>query len=659
MKKLFIFTLSTFFLIQTNAQSWNEVQKIVASDRADMDAFGFHVAISADYAVVGVIFEDEDAMGSDSLWNAGSAYIYERDANGSWIQVQKIVASDRATQAQFGWRVSIDGDYLIVSAKWEAKDDTGGNPMHQAGSAYIFKRDTLGVWNQTQKIVASDRNINDLFGVSVSINGDYTIVGALWEDEDSTGFNTLSKAGSAYIFKRDGSGTWNQIQKIVPSDRAANDEFGWPVSINDKHIIVGSRYGDEDTIAGNSMTDAGSAYIFEKDGSGNWTEVQKLVASDREPGDWFGFSVSMSGNYAIVGALLEDENAVGADSMNRSGSTYLYERDGTGHWNVVQKIVASDRGINDGFGWSISMSGDYVIVGAYLEDEDTMGADSMINAGSAYLFKRDSSGQWNEIQKIVASDREAVDEFGISVAINGYKAIIGSWKEDENAVGQDSLFDSGSAYLFESCMMTKETITPIACGSYNSPDGNDIWTSSGTYMDTIPNTRGCDSVITVNLTVIIVDTTVTSSHAVLTATQSGAVYQWLVCENGYIPIGGATGQSFIPANSGIYAVAINKDGCLDTSSCHSLTIARIAEIDFGASFIVYPNPTSGTITIDLGQSYSRISVSIRNLDGQLIATERFKNTRQLDIDIDGSKVYYLVEIQTSAGKSGVVKVLKK
>jgi len=458
MKKLLLLTLTTFFFIQAivsgcgnsdiqvNAQNWNEIIKLSASDRAAFDYFGSSVSISGNYAIVGAWLEDEDATGGNTMNVAGSAYLFERDGSGNWNEVQKIVASDRAAMDYFGYSVSISGDYAIVGAYQENEDATGGNTMDDAGSAFLFERDGSGIWNEVQKIVASDRAADDWFGRSVFISGDYAIVGAVWEDEDATGGNTMIWAGSAYLFERDGSGNWNQVQKIVASDREADDRFCSSVSISGNYAIVGTRY--EDAAGGNSMLGAGSAYLFERDGSGNWNEVQKIVASDRAARDEFGYSVSISGNYAIVGAHQEDEDAIGGNTMNIAGSAYLFERDGSGTWNEVQKIVASDRAADDWFGSSVSISGDYVIVGAHQEDEDAAGGSTMTSAGSAYLFERDTSGNWNEVQKIVASDRAADDYFGYSVSISGNYAIVGAIWEDEDAAGGSTMPKVGSAYCY-------------------------------------------------------------------------------------------------------------------------------------------------------------------------------------------------------------------
>jgi hypothetical protein len=114
----------------------------------------------------------------------------------------------------FGYAVSISGNYALIGAHYEDEDTAGGNSFGSAGSAYIFERDELGNWSEAQKIIASDREFADLFGISVAISGSYCIVGAVLEDEDENGEDSLDAAGSAYIFERDGYGNWNQVQKV-------------------------------------------------------------------------------------------------------------------------------------------------------------------------------------------------------------------------------------------------------------------------------------------------------------------------------------------------------------------------------------------------------------------------------------------------------------
>jgi len=439
MKTFTLLVIALLFPLAVFAQDFNEVIKIEASDSSPEDEFGWSLDISGNYAIVGAWGEDEDAAGNNTLDDAGSVYIIERDNYGNWNEVHKIVASDRAANNRFGISVGISGNYAVVGAQLEDEDASGENTLEDAGSAYIFERDGYGNWNEVQKIVASDRARWHEFGGSVSISGSYAIIGAISDDD----MNPLIGAGSAYIFTRDDNGNWNEVQKIVASDRAAGDCLGFSLGISGNYAVVGAKTEDEDPQGENTMEDAGSAYIFECDEGGTWNEIQKIAASDRDVDDWFGNSVSISGKYVIVSAPYEDEDASGGNTLDDAGSVYIFERNESGVWNEVQKIVASDRAMNDCFGNSLSLSGDYAIVGAYMEDEDAEGENTLDWAGSEYIFKRDAGGTWNEIRKIVASDRAEENNFGFASGISGNYAMIGQCHIAGRA--------TGTAYIFEAC----------------------------------------------------------------------------------------------------------------------------------------------------------------------------------------------------------------
>jgi hypothetical protein len=278
----------------------------------------------------------------------------------AWLEIAKLLASDGAANDVFGLSVSISGDYAIVGAGYD--DDF-------KGSAYIFKRDGF-FWKEQAKLVASDGAAEDLFGWPVSISGDYAIVGAMGDDDIK---------GSAYIFKREGT-SWKQEAKLVALDGAAHDQFGWPVSISGDYTIIGA---DNDDDKGNC---SGSAYIFKRDGT-SWSQEAKLVASDGEEWDFFGNSVSISGDSAIVGANCDDVN--GYDS----GSAYIFRREGTS-WKQEAKIVASDGVAGDNFGDPVSIIGDLAIVGAFWDD------DMGYHSGSAYIFRRDGTS-WSQEAKLL------------------------------------------------------------------------------------------------------------------------------------------------------------------------------------------------------------------------------------------------------------------
>ncbi|MBI2280405.1 MAG: T9SS type A sorting domain-containing protein [Bacteroidetes bacterium] len=659
MKNLTLFLVVCCSYIGVKAQNWSEIKKIVASDRGAGDSFGWSTSVSGNYAIVGAYFDDEDELGGDTLQAAGSVYIFHRDSSGNWYQDQKLVASDRETLDRFGYAVAIDGNFAIVGAYLEAHDSIGLNSFGGAGSAYIFEKDINGIWNEVQKIVASDRYYNDWFGYSVSISGNRAVVGAQQEDNDLAGGNTKSNAGSAYIFERNGAGYWSQKQKIIASDRAVSDLFGYSVSINGDNIFVGAYQEDEDEIGANTMSSAGSVYVFKRDGSGSWNQTQKVVASDRASDDKFGYSVSVSENYAIIGAYLESEDSLGLNFMAWSGSAYIFEKDSIGNWNEAQKIVANDRTDNDRFGISVSIDRNAAIVGAYLEDENELGLDTMPSAGSAYIFERDTTGRWNQVQKIVSSDRQVDDWFGYSVAISGDYAMVGVFKQNTDSSGLNYMLSSGSTYIYEHpCTTTNETIYPTACGNYTVPSGDETYSTSGVYFDTIPNLGGCNLYLTIDLTILSsIDNTITNTAPTLTANQTGATYQWLDCDNANAIIPSETTQSFTATANGNYAVEVTVGSCVDTSACENISTVGVKET---ASHVVsiYPNPTSGMVNINLGSNNSSVNYSITSIEGKVVETGKTStNSITIDLSKEGNGVYF-VKINTE-NTSTVYKLIKQ
>jgi len=183
--------------------------------------------------------------------------------------------------------------------------------------------------------------------------------------------------------------------------------------------------------------------------------------------------------------------------------------------------------------------------------------------------------------------------------------------------------------------------TATACDNYIWAQNGQTYTASGIYTDTIPNTAGCDSVMTLNLTINIVDTSVTASADSLTANAAGATYQWLNCNNNYVPIAGATNQTFTPPITGVFAVAVSENGCTDTSSCYYVIITGINGNSQNGNFSVYPNPTSGLFTIELAGG-KNTSYQITDIIGKVILKGTLKNKRTtLDLSAYEAGVYIL------------------
>ena len=344
---------SAYVYVRSALGVWTVQQKLTASDGTISDDFGRFVSISGDTAIVGASLDD------DSNFNAGSAYIFVRDAFGVWTEQQKLTASDAGNLDYFGFSVSVSGDTAVVGAYGD--DDNGS----ESGSVYVFVRDIVGVWTVQQKLTASDATFSNEFGISVAIDGDTLIAGAHGAEGGA------ANSGAAYISVRDIAGVWTEEQKLTASDGANGDGFGVSASISVDRVVVGASLDDDLGL------NSGSVYLFERDALAVWAEKKKVTASDGVAGDELGRSVSISGDRAIAGAYGDDDLGL------NSGSAYILVRDGVGVWAEQQKLKASDATAGDNFGWSVFVSGSLAAAGAPGAD----GHNGVAMAGAVYPFK--------------------------------------------------------------------------------------------------------------------------------------------------------------------------------------------------------------------------------------------------------------------------------
>jgi len=372
---------TTFGTVSGNTQSTQV--KIKASDPQASDLFGYApFSVGSGRIVVGAYGDDDNGSGS------GSAYIF----NLSGTQLAKIKASDGAAGDYFGFATSVGSGRIVVGAYGDA--DAG----FQTGSAYIFNLNGT----QLAKIKSSDFAAGDAFGIAVAVGSGRIVVGANGDDDNGLG------SGSAYLFDLNGT----QLAKIKPSDGAADDGFGYSVSIGCGRIVVCSNLDDD------NGTNSGSAYIFDLNG----IQLAKIKPSDGAADDFFGTSLSIGSGRIVVGAYGDDDNGT------NSGSAYIFDLNGT----QLAKIKPSDGAAEDFFGYSVSIGSGHIVVGAYRDDNN--GSDS----GSAYIFNLNGI----QLAKLRASDEQATDLFGNSVAIGSDRIVVGAPQDDDTAT------NTGSAYVY-------------------------------------------------------------------------------------------------------------------------------------------------------------------------------------------------------------------
>jgi FG-GAP repeat/S-layer homology domain len=390
---------------------WSQQAYLKASTVDDLggDNFGNAVAISGDTIVVGAELEDSASASNEAdntANDSGAAYVFTR-TDGTWTQQAylKPAVIDATGADRFGSAVAIDGDTIIVGARFEDSNGSGptNNGMSNSGAAYVFVRNA-GVWSQQAYIKASNPDsTNDNFGENVAIDGETALIAASNEDGNGTAQsdNSASGAGAVYVFTRTGA-VWAQQAYLKASNVAQGDGFGSGVALSGDSALVGavsedsSATGANGDQADNSFQQAGAAYVFLRTGS-TWAQQAYLKASNTGPSYQFGHSVALDGDLALIGSPNESSDSVGINrpSLNEdapiSGAAYIYRRNGT-TWTLTDYLKQSNTDEDDLLGSRVAVSGT-LLVGTAQGEASTVGGvngnqadDSAPFAGAAYVF---------------------------------------------------------------------------------------------------------------------------------------------------------------------------------------------------------------------------------------------------------------------------------
>jgi len=325
-----------------------------------------------------------------------------------YTEVHPLLASDVEAHGYFGVSVAISGNRLVAGAQYEGA--VGVNP----GKVYIYDWDG-SAYVEVTTLTAPGAQAYDLFGSSVAIDGDRLVVGS--HGDDTAGVS----AGKVYVYDWNGI-AYVEVTTITASDAQAYGRFGKSVAVSGDRLMVGV---DGPDTAG---VDTGSVYVYDWNGIA-YVEVAQLLASDAQATDRFGSSVAIDG----TGTRL----VVGADGDYNVGKVYVYDWNGaTSAYDEVAQLTASDAQAYDLFGSSVAIDGTRLMVGAQLED--TAG----LNAGKVYVYDWNGSA-YIEVAQLTASDAQADDNFGSSVALSGSRFVVGALREGTAAVtaGKVGIFD--------------------------------------------------------------------------------------------------------------------------------------------------------------------------------------------------------------------------
>lgn len=478
-----------------------------ASNTAALDFFGSSVAIYGNTVVVGATDEDSNAttvdgnQTNDNSQDSGAAYVFVRNG-GVWTQQAYLKPANTGSGDGFGGSVAISGNTIIVGASRE--DGPSSNDADDYGAAYVFTRSN-GQWTQQAYLRASNPDVSDYFGTSVSISGNTIVVGAPGEASNATTVggsqsnNSAPGAGAAYVFTRSGT-NWLQQAYLKASNSGGEDRFGQTVSVAGDMVVIGAPWEDSSATVingdgiNNNAPEAGAAYVFTRNGI-TWTQQAYLKAGNSNSGDSFGEAVAISANTVVVGAPGEDGGSSGTggnpadNSAAGSGAAYIFVRGSSG-WTQQAYLKPGNTDAGDNFGAAVAISGSTVIAGAIFEKSNATGTNgnsadnSQSFSGAAYVF-RGSNGTWNQQAYLKAGVARA-GRLGCAVAVFGETAIAGSYGDNSSATGVNqneadtSANFAGAAHTFDLAGLP-EPVVPVVRMAYVIP------------ANRVPQTQGVQS----------------------------------------------------------------------------------------------------------------------------------------------------------------------
>lgn len=308
-----------------------------------------------------------------------------------------IVSPDASGGDRFGCSIAVRDDYLIVGAECAR---SSGEDLCQ-GAAYIFHKTEDESWSQGVEILTADSQDIEKFGLSVAIEKNMAIVGAV---------------GQAFIFSRSGENDWTQQAALSISDEEAPEDFGKAVAIDGEYALVGA------PSIGSYYSKPGTAYLFQQSETDDWSQIKQFIPFNSHADDQFGASVAIEGDYAVVGAPEFGEYS--------DGSVFIYYRSNLDKWDVETRLPAPKPRDKSEFGFAVAIDGDFVIVGDMEHFYN--------NEGEALIFQKQGVNAWDEGTLLSATlTWEGYPyngyEFGRSAAINGTYAIVGSPEMSEGA----------------------------------------------------------------------------------------------------------------------------------------------------------------------------------------------------------------------------------
>ena len=566
------------------------------------DGFGGTVAISGTNAVIG-------------SWFTGQAYFYSL-RSGSWSLVSTVTDPGAYSNDYFGQSVSISGTNALISAPGATVNGHGS-----AGAAYFYSLSS-GSWSLVSTVTDPNASNGDYFSYQVAISGTNAVIGAA---SHTVSGNTYH--GAAYFYSFD-SGTWTLIQTVNDPGIGTDDQFGQSVSISGTNAVVG---------AGGAVVNgadyAGKAYFYSMR-SGSWSLVSTVADPGATSGDFFAYSLSVSGTNAVIGAV--------GTAFNQ-GAAYFYSLD-SGTWTLTTTLSDPGAASPDQFAYAVSISGTNAVIGAW---QHTVSGHTY--QGAAYFYSLDS-GAWTLTHTVDDPETGSDEQFGTAVAISDTTAIVGNW----GATVSGST-DSGSAWKFS---LGDPTVAVTAVADHASATVlvGDSYTVTASSNDSAANfgfaiTSGGSNCSVGARTGVMTFSAATSCTVTITVTAGGSGYSGVATATEVFTINKKTQTITLGSNSGSQALS-------SSSSRNVLALASIGattnDTDLGSApralpatssyFSVNGGSTNSAHCSIVGSKISFTSVGVCTIDVNAGATANFNaaDRRQFSLSIITAPIATLI-----------------
>lgn len=645
-------------------KTWGNPSEIDVLDDLSVDPMG-NVYTTGYFQ--GTIDFDPGA-GTSNLTSVGNRDIFvsKLDASGNFVWAKNVGGGS----SDYGNGITTDasGNVYItgsfISSSMDVDPGPGTTTLNSNGTrdVFVLKLDANGnfVWGTS----FGGSSLDQGHDIEVDGNGNVYTTGyynGTVDFDPGMGSANITANGSSDIFihKLDPSGNFVWVKSFGGTNADEGNAIAVDPSGNIYSTGIYRGTVDFDPNAGtNTITSAGSDDIFiqKLDPQGNFQWAHSFGNFSSDIGS--DITVDQAGNVYTIGAFRHtvdfDPGSGTANGVSNSGDDiFIQKLDENGGFVWVQ-IFGSDandepNSINIGPNSTVLSCGRFPGTGDF---DPTAGTETLTTSGSNDIF----------VQKL----NQCTPSSGTDVvsACDTYDWIDGNTYTSSNSTATHTLTNvSGcdSIVTLNLTMSYSNTGNDVqtACGAFTWIDGNTYTSSTNTPTYTLTNQSGCDSVVSLDLTINNVDVSTTNNSPVLTANASSASYQWIDCDNSNTLISGETNQTFTASSNGNYAVIVTENGCTDTSNCLLVNTIGIEGVNYDEVIVVYPNPTEDLVHIRWENNANKIIYKVVALDGKTVVKEKTINSNNFTVDLskETSGVYF-IKIKSS-NRSEVVKVIKR